>query len=687
MMTDRFVEKSSWVLILPLVAVLVLSGCNSNDKEESQESAAVEDVFTPLPEGTVNFAEHIAPIIYQNCSECHRPGQAAPFELLSYDDVKKRAKQIVEVTESRYMPPWLPDQPRGTFLNEKILSKQAIGTLAQWLEEGTPMGSESKLPPVPDFPNEWKLGKPDLIVKLQEKYQIPAEGEDIYRNFVIPLEEMPELKFVRSVDFRPSNPRVVHHMVLLADNTYSSRIIDQESEEPGFPGIMSLTKASMPYGHFHGWTPGKEPTYGTEGIAWPLITPTDLVLQVHMQTTGKPEELDVEIGFYLTSEEPKYHPYPLVFRNKVIEIPAGSEDVRVKGNFRLPVDVQVLSIYPHAHFLGKEMKATAYLPDNTQMQLLSIPKWDFDWQDEYSYPGEKVIFLPAGTMLEFDYSYDNSADNPNNPNNQPVDVFYGQNSTDEMAELLLMVLTKNQEDYDMLTQYTVYNALAGEVQAIQWKLGKTPDDLELRNQLAVHLVEMGDGGAALEELLTTLKKPEQVLNENPEQYAFAVSTAAQLQLDSNKLDEAEQLFSKASELYQSRTNSVVQSQVEFYRAEIAYLKENRERAEELYRKAIALNDAFHEAYNALAWMYAESASGPEDPKLDQAVDATTQAIDITQGQYGPYLISLARIQEKKKDIPAAKEAYSRALTLAQELQNEEQVSRIKELIANLSLIE
>lgn len=678
----RFRLETMKLFLSICLAMGFLTACNN----ESEDEVVLQDVFTPLPEGEVNFAEHVASIIQNNCVECHREGQSAPFSLTDFDDVRKRGKQIIEVVESEYMPPWLPDQPRGTFLNERILSAQDKGVLKQWHDEGMKQGDPAKTPPVPTFSDDWELGEPDLVLKLQEEYTIPAEGPDIYRNFVIPIEKMEDLQFVRTVDFKPMNPAVVHHMVLLADPTISSRELDKESEEPGFPGIMSLSQATMPSGHFHGWTPGKKPSMGTEGISWPLQTPLDLVLQVHLQPTGKEEKFDVEIGLYLTKEEPKFFFYPIVFRNKVIDLPAGSKNLHVKSQFRLPVDVQLLSIYPHAHYLGTELKAYAHLADNTTQTLLSIPSWDFDWQDEYSIPGDKLIVLPAGTMLEFDYTYDNSADNPNNPSSPPVKVEYGQNSTDEMAELLLMVITKDYQSLDTLSQYTSFNALNTEIKALSYRLKNNPDDLELQSRLAVHYIELGDPDAALAEFEKLMKKVPEVNDSNREIVAFATTTSAQLNMDKQNLEKADSLFAKASEYYEGQTNSLVQAQIEFYRGDIAYMQKDNEKAESHFRKAIESRSDFHEAWNSLAWMYAEKIANAKDTG-DLAINAIERAIEITEGSYGPYLVSLARIHEMSKNWDGARKAYQKALDLAQKMEHEEQIQRIKELISNLDLVE
>lgn len=669
-------------LALLTCSVLVWAGCGSGEPEQ-QETAGV---YEPLPPGTVNFSDHIAPVIFENCAECHRPGQAAPFSLLTYEDVRKRSQQIMEVTQSGYMPPWLPDQPAGTFLNERILTATEKGLIKQWHEDGAPEGDPDDVPPLPDFPEGWQMGEPDMVLRLKEPFPIPAEGDDIYRNFVIPVEEMPELKFVRTVDFRPLNPRVVHHMVLLADLTTSSRDLDAGDELPGFPGIMSLTQARLPFGQFHGWTPGKEPYPGTQGISWPLQTPIDLVLQAHMQTTGKPEELQVEIGLYFAGEEPVYRPYPLVFRNKVIDIPPGESAHHIKASFQLPVDAQVLSVYPHAHYLARDMEATAHLADGTSLTLLSIPEWDFDWQDEYRYPGDRTVMLPAGTVIEFDYTYDNSAENPQNPSNPPVRVQYGQNATDEMAELMLQLLTRSPEDLMTLDQYAQYNALLTEIQTTQWKLESSPDDLSLRNLLATYYMDINDLDRAGQQFDLVLSAPAERLEANFEENIYATVTAAQIHFQKAEFDQAEELFSRAASLYSDSTNTTARAQIEFYRAELDSEKQQTDEAIAHYRKAVELEPEFADSWNAMAWMYLDRAPAGESEDGDLALQAATKAVELTERQYGPYLLTLGRVHEKLQQWDQAIAIYRETINLARELGEEQQIQRIQELIANIDLM-
>lgn len=675
------IRNWSKVLVMTGIHAVILVACEDAD----QRSKSDQDIYKPRPKGKVTFAEDVAPIIFSQCSECHRPGQSAPFSLLSYEDISKRSRQIVEVIESGYMPPWLPDQPRETFINERILSATEMGLIRQWHTDGVPEGNPEKTPAVPEFNDGWKLGPPDLIVRLPQEFEIPAEGPDIYRNFVIPLEEPADEKFVRTVDFRPLNPKVVHHMVLLADITTSSRELDSLDEIPGFPGIMSLSDARLPYGQFHGWTPGKAPYPGTEGIAWPLLAPIDLVLQVHMQTTGKPEKLQVEVGFYFADKPPVFRPYPLVFRNKIIEIPPGEKDYHVKGSFQLPVDAEVISVYPHAHYLAKNLQARAHLADGTSKQLISIPNWDFNWQDEYRFLGNKTVFLPARTIIEFDYTFDNSADNPQNPSSPPTKVFYGQNSTDEMAEFMLQVLTKSSDDLFTLDQAAQFNAIVTEIQALEWKLTSSPNDNNLRNLLATYQIDIGNTSQALAEFEKVLSNPLDAGTNSVDEISYATVTAAQIYYESNQLDRAQELFGKASQLYDNSTNSVEKAQIEFFRGQIASEKGDLKEATGHFRTAVGLQQDFAEAWNALAWMYMEQSS--ENAGEDaQSLDAARMAVKISNRQYGPYLLTLARVHERQKEWENAIQIYEECLNLAKQLDDPSTSQRIEELIANIRLL-
>ncbi len=403
---------------------------------------AAQDPSVPL-----TFGRDIAPIIFGNCSSCHRPGESAPFPLLSYSDVKKRARQIATVTANRYMPPWLPKAGHGEFAGERRLSHAEIAKIRQWVSQGALEG-DLDLTKLPQFPQGWQLGQPDMVVSMPEAYTLPAQGLDVFRNFVIPL-PLSETRHIEAVELRPGNPAIVHHAVMQIDRSGTTRQLDAQHPQPGFPG-MEMGDSEAPEGHILSWTPGKQPSRSAYGLAWKLAKGSDLVLQLHMVPSGKPEPVQARIGFYFAPAPPLRQSQVLVLRENDIDIPAGIKDYRVRDEFLLPTDVQALSIYPHAHYLGKDIQVYARLADGSKKWLLWIPDWDFNWQDQYSF--KQPVLLPRGSTVVMQYSFDNSSENPRNPHIPPRRVVHGGRSSDEMATLALQVLPVQPEGRTLLRQ-------------------------------------------------------------------------------------------------------------------------------------------------------------------------------------------------------------------------------------------
>lgn len=395
----------------------------------------------PMSAEPLTYTKDIAPIINKNCAGCHRPGEVAPFPLLNYADVKKRAKQIKDVTADRTMPPWKAEPGWGEFLDARTLSTEEIATIKKWTEDGALEGDTKDLPPAPQFTEGWQLGEPDLILKMPEIYDVPAEGRDVYRCFVIPV-HLTENKYVKAVEYRPSNRRVVHHAIFYLDNSGKGRELDAKHDGPGYthfggPGFP-------PSGALGGWAPGVRPRLLPEGVARLLRKGSDLIVQTHFHPSGKPEKEQSTIGLYFSKEPPTKMLLPVTLGTKKIDIPAGEKSYRLRDSFTLPASVQVIGIIPHAHYLGKEMKATAILPNGSKKPLLWIKDWDFNWQEQYRY--KEAFTLPASTKIEMDFTYDNSAANPQNPSNPPRRVRFGEGTTDEMAFLWLQVIPERLAD-------------------------------------------------------------------------------------------------------------------------------------------------------------------------------------------------------------------------------------------------
>jgi tetratricopeptide (TPR) repeat protein len=482
---------------LTVLALGIACGGASESADQSSASAARKPAEraagpAPLPE-TVTYTEHVAAILDAHCVTCHRPGEAGPFPLTTHEQVRKHASQIVEVTQSGFMPPWLPAPTDVHFVGERRLGERDREILARWVEQGAPEGDPDRRPAPPRFAEGWRLGEPDLVVELPAGYTLPADGVDVYRNFVLPI-PLEETRFVRAIELRPGNLQVVHHAVIRVDPTRSSRQLDAREPELGFDGMV-FGRAHMPSGHFLGWTPGRTPHPGSDDESWRLDPGTDFVLQMHMRPTGKPEPIGAQIGVYFAEHPPKVPYLALLLSSRDIDIAPGESDFRTTDSYVLPVDVRLISIYPHAHYLGKRLEAHATLPNGTRRWLIRIPAWDFNWQDQYRYV--EPITLPKGTTITMDFSHDNSADNPLNPADPPVRVRFGPQSTDEMSELILEVTPVDP------TQVTVLDAdyrrkfASMEIEYYAAQLEREPENAMHMAALARQYQDLGEHEKAL----------------------------------------------------------------------------------------------------------------------------------------------------------------------------------------------
>jgi Tfp pilus assembly protein PilF len=423
----------------------------------------------------VTFNKDVAPIIHGHCAACHRPGEAAPFSLLAYRDVRQHARAIVAATERRFMPPWLPETGDFPFVGERRLAAAEIETLRRWEEQGAPEGDPSDLPAPPQFTDGWHLGQPDLVVTLAQPYELPDSTER-WRNFVVPI-PVQATRYVKTVELRPGSARFVHHALMGVDTTRASQRRDQQDAAPGFEG-MDMGDAQAPDGHLLGWTPGMAPFPGIEGKAWRLDPGTDLVLQLHLTPSGKPEAVKPSVGIYFADSAPSGPPMYLLRldADHAIDIPPGEKEFVVTDSFELPVDLDVLAVYPHAHFLARTMDGSARLPDGTEKRLLRINDWDFKWQDVYRYA--KPVALPRGAVITMRYTYDNSAGNVRNPSRPPRRVVAGLRSSDEMAHLQLQVMPRTDRDLAALKEAFYRHELANNPENawVHYELGNLARD-------------------------------------------------------------------------------------------------------------------------------------------------------------------------------------------------------------------
>ena len=424
----------------------------------------------------VTFNEDVAPIVYARCASCHRPGEAAPFALLSYQDVQKRGKMIASVTASRYMPPWHASSEMGAFRDDRRLSEAQIQTIQEWVRGGMPEGDPRMAQTPPTFTPGWQLGEPDLVVRMNEPFEVPAEGPDVFRNFAIKL-NLTQGEWVTAVEFR-SSARSSHHALFFLDQSGRAVSLDEADPRPGFAGMNFLATDTAAAGNARGggvalqqlrgragrldgsgaslggWAVGGVPQPLPAGLARPLPKESDLVLQMHFHPSGKVEREQAVMGLHFAKDAPARRLAalqlpPLFGALAGIDIPAGQKNFSIKDSFTLPIDADVISIGGHAHYLAKEMRMIATLPDGRSRDLGRIPDWKFNWQERYYF--NEFIRLPKGTRLDVQITYDNSAGNISNPSNPPKRVTFGEQSTDEMGSMTIEIVPANAKDLPTFT--------------------------------------------------------------------------------------------------------------------------------------------------------------------------------------------------------------------------------------------
>jgi Tfp pilus assembly protein PilF len=497
---------------LAAISIVVVVAACSRSPEQSEKTAA----------RAVTFNEDIAPILFDNCASCHRPIEdaalrpaagssddplcvaGAPFSVLDYDSVHRHARAISSAVQRRAMPPWLPEAGHGEFAGQRRLRDDQIALIAKWVESGAPEGNPAHAPKPPTFSGGWQLGTPDLVLTPPESYELQpfdsAQGRpgtrDVFRNFVIPV-PITATRYVRAVEFRADRPQVLHHADLAIDSGRVSRVLDRADPGPGFATMDTAQVYNV-----YGWSPGKVPVMEPADNAWTLQPGTDFVLLLHMIAGATGETVQPSIGLFFSDTPPTRTPISVKLEAHGIAIPAGEPNYLVEDSYVLPVDVDAVSIYPHAHYLGKEMRGTATLPDGTQQDLLWIRRWDFRWQDRYRY--RSPVFLPRGTRLSMRFTYDNSAANPNNRHDPPQRVRAGPRSIDEMGHLWIEVVPRRAEDAAVLNADFVRGSMLAAIASAELDARNEPHVAAAHTVLATRYLQAGrlaDARAQLEEAL------------------------------------------------------------------------------------------------------------------------------------------------------------------------------------------
>ena len=460
----------------------------------------------PALQQSVTFTKDVAPLLVERCGMCHHPGGSAPFSLLTYADAKRHAAQIAKVTADRFMPPWKADPADGPFVGQLPLSAAEIAMLRRWADAGAPEGvvspqssvvSQSPVASRQSWTEGWQLGKPDLVITLPEPYTLPADGTDAFHIFVIPI-PVETTRFVRGLEFRPGNPRVVHHANIRIDTTPASRAFDAADPGPGYDGLIARS-ATYPDGHFLGWTPGQVAPLLPSDLAWRLEKNTDLVVELHMQPSGKPEQVAPSIGLYFGDRAPARTPAMLRLGRQDIDIPAGDGHYTVTDSYTLPVDVELEAVQPHAHYRARDVRGEATLPDGSKKPLIDIADWDFRWQHVYRFV--TPLRLPKGTRVSMRYTYDNSTANARNPQQPPARARWGQLSAEEMGDLWLQVLPRDGRDLDLLSRDFRPKVAAEDVKGYEAEIEKHPGDAALHDDVALLYLELGKANRAIEHFM------------------------------------------------------------------------------------------------------------------------------------------------------------------------------------------
>jgi hypothetical protein len=387
---------------------------------------------------TPTFSEHIAPIIFKNCTSCHRDGEVAPFALTNYQQTRQRARMIKSVTQSKYMPPWKPAHGYGAFADARSLAESEIALIAQWVDGGTPEGDASKTPPVPSFPSGSQLGTPDLVLKLSQPYRISSNNKDEYRNFVLPSGVIGD-RVISAIEFRPGNPKVVHHALIYADTSGMAQRLDAQDAKQGYEGFggPGFTAAYF----YFGWVPGQQARFLPSPMGMRLPNRADIVVQIHYAPSAVEQEDQSSINIFFAKDPVKTR-YVTIQNMSPAQLGANAilgflsfviPPNRVstfKGQYRVASDLSLIAIAPHQHLLGRSAQAYAVTRQNDTIPIIRVDDWDFQWQGSYTL--KRPLKIPAGATVYYEASYDNTTNNWRNPNNPPRTTRWGENTSDEM---------------------------------------------------------------------------------------------------------------------------------------------------------------------------------------------------------------------------------------------------------------
>jgi len=410
-------------------------------------------ISIPCSFGQVNFSEDIAPIIYNNCTSCHRPGEIGPMSFTNYEEVASWGGMIQYVTEIKYMPPWSPNKEYSHFVGERGLTNDEIQLITDWVSEGSPQGDPNLEPPLPDFPSGSQLGTPDLVLEMSEDYFIEGNNTDDYRVFVLPT-GLTEDKEIAAVEFRPGNTKAVHHALLAYETNGAATEMDASTPEYGYEQFGSF--GVQVQGNFIGYTPGISTVKFPPGIGVTLPAGADLLMQVHYAPlpTNETDRSLVNIFFKesndpITREVERAPVSPMGLPGGFISFRIPANEVKTfEGVKTIAEDISLLSVYPHCHYLGQNWEIFAITPTEDTINVIRIDEWDFNWQGAYTV--DRLKKIPAGSRLHINATYDNTTDNPYNPNNPPILATWGESTVEEMYLVGLNYIPYQEGDEDIV---------------------------------------------------------------------------------------------------------------------------------------------------------------------------------------------------------------------------------------------
>lgn len=584
----------------------------------------------------VTFCRDVAPILFSRCANCHRPGEAGPFSLLTYAEARAHARQIRDVTRSRFMPPWLPEAGHLRFQGERQLNDKEIETLDRWVAAGAPEGDVADLPPAPKFVFGWQLGEPDLVLE-SPLFQLPAAGSDRFRNFVLTV-PIDRTRWVRAVELRPENPRVIHHARLGIDTTLESVRRDAADSQPGYEG---MAWGQDPSGQLITWTPGMLPDKGMEGAAWKLTPDMKLVLHTHLQPSGKQETVGFRVGLHYADAQPSERPMILRVGSRDIDVPANKAYHIVNDAYELPIDVDAFSIFPHAHKLCRQIVVKAALPDGADRTLIVIRAFDEKWHDKYRFA--EPVRLSKGTQLKTQFIYDNSPANVRNPHQPPQRVVYGSNADDEMSDVYLQVTPVDPAQYAVLEEHQKQAELQSKIIGYRKTLELNPDDMWSLEGLASCYVAAQQPAKAIQ----LLAQHQQLLKESQQ----AATIMGMAYLATNDAPKAETILAGAL----TKDDKLPLAWLGLAQSLVAQQK--LKHPEDALRRAIQLAPQLSVARLDLVDLLVT------EQRLDEAVAVARSTVELAPDEHLP-LLKLANLYAQQRKYDASLSSFAAARKLA-----------------------